>query len=116
MSAPVVTRGTRGISMFPYVPENETTLGDGAKRKWLTPPTAVLLVLVFVTAVSGSLYVASFPLPFAEDFGINSTVGGYLDAAANVFSFIVLSVFLRYSTSSKLCRYDDHQYSWSNIK
>ena len=96
--------------MFPYsVPENAENVAmasaSNPKGKWLTPPTAVLLVIVFITAVSGSLYVASFPLPFAEDFGINSTVGGYLDAAANVFSFIVLSVFLRYSSSSKLCRY-----------
>lgn len=71
----------------------------------LSAPSVVLLVIAFVTAVSGSLYVASFPLPFAADFGIDSEVGGYLDAAANVFSFLVLSVFLKYSSSSKLCRY-----------
>merc|ERR1719385_242701 len=71
----------------------------------LNAPIFVLLVISLVTAVSGSLYVASFPLPFAADFGIDSEVGGYLDAAANVFSFLVLSVFLKYSSSSKLCRY-----------
>ena len=85
--------------MFP-----DTVFDQGTNTK-LTLPSIVLLLIALITAISGSLYVASFPLPFAKDFGINSTVGGYLDAAANVFSFIVLSVFLRYSSSSKLCRY-----------
>jgi len=94
------TRRTRGISMYP-----DTVHEEDDDQKWLTAPVAVLLVAVFISAVTGSMYVASFPLPFAEDFGIHSTVGGYLDAAANVFSFLVLTVFLKYSSSSVLCRY-----------
>ena len=37
--------------------------------------------------------------------GINSTVGGYLNAAASVFGFVLLTLFLRFSESSILCRY-----------
>ena len=83
-------------------------VGDGEIQrpsKWLSAPSFVLLAISFLTAVSGSLYVASFALPFAEDFGISSAVSGYLDATANIFSFLVLSAILKFSTKYDLLQY-----------
>ena len=85
--------------------EDETSEAVSSTTKWLTAPTIVLLIIVIITAFCNSLYATTFSLIFAQDFGISSTVGGYLDAAANIFSFIVLSLFLKYSTKSALLQY-----------
>merc|ERR1719334_3361 len=103
MAADPTGRATRGMSMFPDT-EMETA-GTQTSSKRLSAPSLVLLAISFLTAVSGSLYVASFALPFAEDFGISSAVSGYLDATANIFSFLVLSTILKFST-----KYDHLQY------
>lgn len=50
----------------------------------------------------------SYPVIFEVEFGINSTVGGYLNAAANIFAFLVLSLIMRLSTHSVLCQYPYH--------
>lgn len=78
---------------------------ESTSIKWLNAPVLVLLLVVVITAFCGTLYATSFSLVFAQDFGINSTVGGYLDAAANVFSFILLTVFLKFSSKCSLFQY-----------
>jgi len=85
---------------------NTETAPDTAEgAKWLSAPTAMLLAIVFLSAFSGDLYASSYPVTFAEDFGISSTVGGYLNAAACVFGYFVLRTLLQLSGRFTLCQY-----------
>ena len=101
---PVANRVSRGMSMFPDTAMAQT-LDTKTSSKRLSAPSLVLLAISFLTAVSGSLYVSSFALPFVEDFGVDSEVSGYLDATANVFSFLVLSAILKFASNYDLLQY-----------
>ena len=65
----------------------------------------MMLVIQTISAICTDLYLTAYPISFAEDFGIESTVGGYLYAASALFSFIVLSVLLTLTNNFGICPY-----------
>ena len=75
-----------------------------SKESKLTLPMFMML-LIQMTSALFDLYLVAYPIAFAEDFGIGSTVGGYLYAASALFSFIVLSVLLTLSNNFGICPY-----------
>lgn len=73
--------------------------------KLLSPSMFMLLAILTICAVIDTLYLTAYPIVFAEDFDISSTVGGYLYAASSIFSLLVLSILTALSGRSKLCQY-----------
>lgn len=73
--------------------------------KLLSPSMFILLGIVFLSGLFQKMYTSSYPIVFVSHFGISATVGGYLNAAAALFAFLVLSILLKLSSRSKVFQY-----------
>ena len=90
----------------PHLPgNNEVTASNQLSMKWWNVPTLMLMFVVTLDCLSFTIYYTSFSLAFVEDFGIDSTVSGWFDAAGSVVSFVLITVFLKFGESSFLFRY-----------
>ena len=83
--------------------DTEQSDNDNSSTKWLTIPTIVLLIVGTIPSCTSDLYSSTFPFVFVQDFGIDSETSGQLSAVSNVISFILLSVFLKLSSSLSIC-------------
>ena len=102
-----LTDDQRRINTLPSIVESQysETVAGATPPKWMNVPTMVLLMVSIVTSSTCNLYTSSFPIVFAQQFGIDSETSGQLTAAGNVFSFILLSVFLKLSSKFSLFQY-----------
>lgn len=73
--------------------------------KRLSPSMYVLFFVCTLDSICGEMYGIVYPVVFEEDFGISATVGGYLEALGSVFTYLVLTIVLKYTSRSALCRY-----------
>ena len=106
----LVTSRTMHVEQSRILQQETSDETEKIKGLWrmLSPSMYALMFCRFIDAMSAEIYVISYPVIFESEFGINSTVGGYLNAAANVFSYLVLSLIIRYSDRTALFQYPYH--------
>ena len=84
---------------------DDEQISDSKVCNKLTLPMFMMLLIQTISGALTFVYISSYPIAFAKDFGIGATVGGYLYAASALFSFIVLSVLLTLSNNFGICQY-----------
>ena len=81
---------------------------DMAPTSWWKNVSAsmyALLIVVFLDAMCAEMYFIAYPVVFETDFGISTTVTGYVNIAGNIFSYLMLSVMVKYTNRWKLFQY-----------
>ena len=73
--------------------------------KVLSPSMFVLILITFISALSYAMYGMASPIIHALEWNISSSVGGYLSALSNIFSFVLLNLSLRYPDKCILFKY-----------